>query len=75
MAKSTRANSLRRAERGREMSVPRIVHTADGTVEIPRDVLSRSGIGPGDAVLVYQLGEEIRIERYAGAEAPSSPSR
>ncbi len=73
MAKLDRASSpLRRAKGGKEMSVPIIVHTKDGAVEIPREVLCRFGLGPGDAVVVYQLGEEIRIEPYVDDSKASS---
>ena len=65
------ASPLRRAEGGKKMPVPMIVHTKDGAVEIPREVLCRFGLEPGDAVLVYQLGEEIRIERYVDSETSS----
>lgn len=47
----------------------------EGTVKIPPEVLEAAGIRPGDAVVLYQMGDEIHMQRDDGTRSKEAGRR
>lgn len=49
-----------------------IVRMDHGSVALSANVLMTAGISPGDAIVVYQVGDEIHIQRQTSAMIESA---